>query len=138
MNDTVLLIHCSATWFMIGLIWIVQVVHYPLWVYVDGRESRPLHQKHSRSTGWLVGTVGGVEFMSAAMLLVSQQTALTVAGVTILIAIWIVTVAVQVPLHRQLESEWSEPVIARLVRGNWIRTILWSVRGLIAMTLLRQ
>lgn len=138
MNDAVLLIHSASTWFMVGVIWTVQVVHYPLWVYVDGHDFQSLHQKHTRIIGKLVGPVGAIEFISAVTLLLSQQSILTVAGTAIIIAIWIVTFAVQVPLHRRLESEWRQPVIARLVRGNWIRTILWSVRGLIALMLLRD
>ncbi|MCK6525129.1 hypothetical protein L6R49_27300, partial [Myxococcota bacterium] len=29
-STLLLLIHAAATWFMVGLIWFVQIVHYPL------------------------------------------------------------------------------------------------------------
>ena len=31
----VLLVNAAATWFLTGLIWVVQVVHYPLFSYAD-------------------------------------------------------------------------------------------------------
>jgi hypothetical protein len=34
------------------------------------------------------------------------------------------------PLHGRLDREgYSESVIGQLVRGNWIRKILWSANG---------
>ena len=33
----ILLIHTAATWYLVGLVWFVQVVHYPLFSRVGGR-----------------------------------------------------------------------------------------------------
>ena len=32
-EETVTLVHAAATWFLVGLIWIIQVVHYPLFAW---------------------------------------------------------------------------------------------------------
>lgn len=37
-----LLVHAAATWAMVGLVWFVQVVHYPLFAQVGGMSLRLL------------------------------------------------------------------------------------------------
>ena len=43
---TIFWINIASTWFMIGLIWFVQIVHYPLFVYVGSKEFRTFHENH--------------------------------------------------------------------------------------------
>jgi hypothetical protein len=51
----VLLAHLAVTLFMLGVIWFVQVVHYPLFAKV-GQEGFTLYSKaHSHLTGYVVG-----------------------------------------------------------------------------------
>lgn len=50
-----LLAHAAATWAMVGLIWFVQVVHYPLFAAVDAAESPVYARLHQRRTTWVVG-----------------------------------------------------------------------------------
>jgi hypothetical protein len=44
------------------------------------------------------------------------------------IALWLSTFLIQVPLHETLSSEWSEETIRELIHSNWIRTTLWTLR----------
>jgi len=41
------------------------------------------------------------------------------------------TALVQVPLHSRLAREHDREVARRLVTSNWVRTIAWTLRGLI-------
>jgi hypothetical protein len=51
----VLLAHLAVTLFMVGMIWFVKVVHYPLFAKV-GPEGFTLYSKaHSHLTGYAVG-----------------------------------------------------------------------------------
>lgn len=44
--ETLLYLHAGATLFMTGLIWFVQVVHYPLFLRVgEGNFQIPLHRR---------------------------------------------------------------------------------------------
>jgi hypothetical protein len=54
----------------------------------------------------------------------------------LLAAVWITTALVQVPLHRRLSAGYDEPTGRRLVRTNWVRTALWSLRGLVVALML--
>jgi hypothetical protein len=44
----------------------------------------------------------------------------------------------QVPCHRTLERGFDPAVARRLVATNWIRTVCWSLRLLVALALLRR
>jgi hypothetical protein len=57
-------------------------------------------------------------------------------GLGMLVLIWVSTFAVQVPLHAKLAREFDRVVWHRLVTTNWLRTIVWTVRGFVALLLL--
>ena len=55
------------------------------------------------------------------------------------LAVVAVTASLEAPLHAKLDREgYSEAVIRRLVRGNWIRTSLWTANGVFLLTLTFQ
>ena len=65
----ILLMQVFATLFMVGLIWFVQIVHYPLYANV-GREQFPEYEAlHNRMTTWVVGPAMLVELVTAVLLL---------------------------------------------------------------------
>ena len=61
----ILLAQVWATLFMVGLIWFVQVVHYPLFAHV-GRTQFPEYERlHNQFTTWIVGPVMLLELTTA-------------------------------------------------------------------------
>jgi len=66
--STTLLATAAATLFMTGLIWFVQVVHYPLLAEVGEREFARFHELHSRRVTWIVPPVMAVELVTALVL----------------------------------------------------------------------
>ncbi len=126
-----------ATGFMVGLIWFVQVVHYPLLAHV-GREAFPTYEaEHTRRTGYVVAPAMLVELVTAGWMLLDPPPGLPLiwpaAGAALVIAIWVATGLVQVPLHRRLSAGFSVEAHEALVRSNWVRTVLWSLRGLVVL-----
>jgi hypothetical protein len=61
---------------------------------------------------------------------------LNMVGFVVVIAIWMVTFLVQVPIHGKLSKEFDDLTVKRLVRSNWIRTFLWSVKSGISLYVL--
>jgi hypothetical protein len=57
-------------------------------------------------------------------------------GLGLVVAVWGVTFLVSVPLHAKLEHGKDDAVIRRLVATNWIRTGLWTARGVVAVWLM--
>lgn len=128
--------HAAATLSMVGVIWFVQVVHYPLFSAV-GEAGFPEYERHHvRRTGWVVGVPMCVELGTAIAALWYLGGALAWCGLGLLAVIWTSTWLWQVPAHRRLERGFDAAVHRRLVTTNWVRTGAWSVRGIIALALL--
>jgi hypothetical protein len=61
-----------------------------------------------------------------------------IAGLVAVGMIWASTVFLQVPCHNRLLSGFDLAAYQRLVSTNWIRTVLWSVRGAVLLCILWQ
>lgn len=136
-----LLIHAAATLFMTGLIWFVQIVHYPLFAEVGVAGFARYEQLHSARTTWVVAPVMLVELAAAAALLWladSQTRPLAQAGAALVAVIWLSTFFLQVPRHAQLKAGFDASAHAALVSTNWIRTVAWSARAVLALVLLAR
>ncbi len=131
-----LVANAAAAWFLTGLIWIVQVVHYPLFASV-GRDGFPAYESaHARLITLVVGPAMLLELAAAAALAFLRPAAVPAwaawAGLGLVAAIWISTFVVQVPLHAVLAGGFEPEAHARLVATNWFRTAAWSARALLA------
>jgi hypothetical protein len=132
--------HLVATWFMVGVVWMVQVVHYPLFGSVGSAGFTSYENRHTRRMGALIAVPASAEVVLALLLVLVRPDGIDiwaawVAG-TILAAIWVITLLVQVPIHRRLSERFDEGLVEALVRTNWVRTAAWTVRGIIAAMLL--
>jgi hypothetical protein len=135
-----LAIHLAATAAMGGLIWFVQLVHYPLFDAVGEDGFAAYARDHQRRTSWVVGPLMAVEGLSAIALLFvptdDLPRALPVAGLLLLAVIHASTLWLQVPRHRELAAGPSAAATRRLVASNWVRTIGWSARTVLAVVML--
>ena len=134
----VIQMHLFCTLFMTGLIWFVQVVHYPFLRFA--KESEPFVQFYRQRTGWIVLPVMLVELATAILLMASSWVTLygnyLLANLVLLLLIWGVTFVRISPMHRRLADQVDQGIINSLVTSNWIRTILWSLRSLILIQFL--
>lgn len=128
--------HAFVTLFMTGLIWFVQVVHYPLFDRVGKPDFATYEAHHTRRTGRLVGGPMILELGLTVALACSPGGTLAWCGLGLLGIIWLSTAVGQVPMHRRLERGFDQAAHRRLVRGNWVRTIGWSLRAVVAMLML--
>jgi hypothetical protein len=129
----------GATLYLVGLIWCIQVVHYPLMSFVSRDRFVDFHTRHSIRISWIVILPMILEFGIAVVLAWPGATALprwmALTGLALVLAVWISTFALQVPRHRLLASGFDTEVHRALVNSNWVRTVAWSLRGLLAMSL---
>ena len=61
---------------------------------------------------------------------------LSIVGIILLGIIWSSTIFFQIPIHNTLSSKFNENALIMLINTNWIRTICWSVRGIILLLVL--
>ncbi|MBI1338452.1 MAG: hypothetical protein GC164_16035 [Phycisphaera sp.] len=125
---------------MVGLIWFVQIVHYPLFARVGGDVFAVYEWHHTRQTTWVVAPLMLTELVSAVAIVLWPPRAvapsLAWSGLVLLAVIWLSTALLQVPCHRKLERGFDPRVARRLVSSNWVRTVAWSLRGLVALGML--
>ncbi|MFM8763975.1 MAG: hypothetical protein ACKOEZ_03935 [Spartobacteria bacterium] len=125
-------VHLLTTFAMAGLIWFVQIVHYPMMANFE-RENFAAHEKeHCDRTGWVVVPLMLGEIFTFALLLVEglHSSAFLLSGL-LLGVIWASTFFLQVPLHRTLLQGWNDKAHRQLVATNWIRTVAWSGRAVL-------
>ena len=132
----ILLLHLVSTLFMTGLIWFVQVVHYPI-ARLVGTESFGAYQRaHMQRTSWVVGPPMLLEAGSTLWLLftppVHAAPWLPVLGAALLGVVWLSTLLQQIPAHDALLAGYDAHHHRRLVGTNWVRTIGWTLRAGIA------
>lgn len=130
--DITFLFHFYCTVFMTGLIWTIQIVHYPSFGFVKEERYREFQHFHMRRITFIVGPLMLIELLTGALILFKNYQHIPfVVSVVLLALIWLNTAILNVPIHNKLLSEGDEGLFKKLVLSNWPRTILWSVRSLI-------
>jgi hypothetical protein len=139
MGPIVVWAHLAATLFLAGLIWCIQVVHYPLMDRVGAERFAEFHRRHSVRISLIVIPLMLVEAATALLLVVSVPIgvprALPALGLGLLAIVWVSTFAVQVPLHSRLARGFDPKAHRRLVNSNWLRTAAWSLRAALAIAI---
>jgi uncharacterized membrane protein len=137
---TVLVVGAAATWAMVGLIWIVQVVHYPMLAEFSAISPVTAAVDHQRRISWVVGPLMAAEGITALVLLVDRPATMGVASAwmaaSLLGVALLSTVLVQVPLHSRLAAGHDVVAARRLISTNWVRTFAWTARGVVLAAVL--
>jgi hypothetical protein len=126
------LLQFAVSWALLALIWIVQLVHYPAFEYIDPERFAAFQLHHTRSITYVVAPLMLAELGITSWLVYQNQFQLQYLLIlTIVLLIWASTFFIQVPVHNALMEGKDEGLIRRLVQTNWIRTILWSLKALL-------
>ena len=124
-------LHLVFTAAFCSLLWVVQVLVYPQFSAVGRDHFANYHAKHMQRMMPPVGVIFLGEGTTAAIsfvLLVDMQPFLQSASVLLFAFNALLTFLIFVPLHQKLQAQVSEPLLRRLVRLNWLRTICSSAR----------
>lgn len=137
---TLLLAHVAATLTMFGVIWVVQVVHYPLFAKVGAPAYAAYQAAHMRRITVVVLPAMAAELLTAAGLVWWRPLGLPAwqawTGLALVLLLWASTGLVQAPLHGRLAEGFDAVLHHRLVRTNWLRTALWTLRTLLVLWML--
>jgi hypothetical protein len=115
-----------------GLIWTIQVVHYPLFARVSREAWDGYMVEHGRRISVLVVPLMPANVIIAAALLVDDASGPAWANAALAGGVFVLTGALFAPLHGRL----TPARVPRLVRLNWIRTLAWSAQVAVAAALL--
>ncbi|MCC6137729.1 MAG: hypothetical protein IT287_03800 [Bdellovibrionaceae bacterium] len=124
-----LLLHIMTCAMMTGLIWLVQLVHYPAFAQIGDKDFLSFHMQHSQRITYIVGPTMLIELVTAVLLLLPKsESKFFWFNLTGVVLIWMSTALLSIPLHNTLATGKDLLIINKLVLTNWPRTILWSVR----------
>ena len=137
-GEHILLIHLFTTFALFGLIWTIQLVHYPFFQQIEPEQFKEILLKHGKRITPLVAPLMVIELGTAIYLVIYAVSHFNyhLAGLVLVIMIWLSTFFIQVPLHSALIQKHNREKIRRLIGTNWIRTILWSVKSVIGLMML--
>lgn len=134
------IVHMAATWFMVGLIWTIHFVHYPLFAYVGPNEYVAFQAEHVLRIGTLLAIPWAVEGISLLALVaiawrakVRQLLLATLTGAVAMAVILVISGFFSAPAHEKLADGFDAGVHAGLMRADLVRTMAWTVRGGVAI-----
>ena len=137
-----LLLNFAAAAYLTGLIWTVQLVHYPSFGLVPKAAWAAFHAAHTRRMSYVVLAPMVLELGLAIGLAWAGRRLLPGAAgwwsLGLVGLAWAVTFFISVPFHNRLAQGFDYIAIDGLTRTNWLRTLAWTVRmGLLGWLLAR-
>lgn len=133
--NLLIVVNAVATWMMVGVIWFVQVVHYPLLATVAPESAREVAVEHQARTSRVVMLPMAAEGFTSLWLMFDRpptvQWWLAWAGGTCVAVALASTVLLSVPRHSRMATEPTAAVSRQLVVTNWPRTIAWTAHGVV-------
>jgi len=135
----IVVVHALSTWFMVGMIWTIHVVHYPLFEFVGNDTYQTFQAKHVDLIGRLLiapWLIEGLSALSLVLCLSGNLRKLALVGAVLMLAIMALSAFVSAPAHGALSDGFDLSTHSDLMLGNLIRSILWTARGCVAAALL--
>jgi hypothetical protein len=135
---SILLFHTILILYVLGEIWFVQIVVYPLFAKVGKEEYVTYHKFYTSKIPLPVIIPGFISFFLPIALIFLRPDSvplwLALANVVCGMVGLVVTVSLEIPRHNRLEQGGKqERVIQELIRYNWPRTL--SITGSAVFTL---
>ncbi len=122
---------CALT----GLIWTIQVVHYPLFARVGEAEWRAYEREHQRRITLVVAPLMLANVGLALALVLDAATALRWVNLALAGGVFAATLLVYSPQHGRLGTGYDRAAIDHLVALNRWRTAAWTAQALVALAL---
>ncbi|MGF1668926.1 MAG: hypothetical protein ACFCU6_00655 [Balneolaceae bacterium] len=134
----ILIGNISVSFILTGIIWVIQIVHYPSFHYTGEKNFSVYHQFHTQRISLLVVPLMLIELITSVVLTLFEKlpALLTYSSLACVLLIWTVTFLLQVPVHNKLSAGYNKQQVNKLVAGNWFRTILWSLKAILGIMLL--
>ncbi|NBW92355.1 MAG: hypothetical protein EBR53_07875 [Actinobacteria bacterium] len=132
--------HLSATLFMVGLIWTIHYVHYPLFAKVGEQTYVDFQTAHVERIGkllllpWLTEGVTLIAILALAFLGTHKALRIpTLINGAAMAVVLVISGFWSAPAHGKLADGFDKAVHDQLMTANLIRTLAWSVCGICAI-----
>ena len=131
----ILFINIFSAFFATGLIWTIQLVHYPSMRFVSRDKFELFHSFHQLRISIIAMPLMAIELITSIILFMqnieNESSLIFKINLIIVTLIWFSTFFIQVPLHQKLSKGKKNSLIDKLVLTNWFRTVLWTLRSIL-------
>ena len=123
-------LHLISTSMMVAIIWIVQILHYPTFLFIDKERYTEFQQFHMNKISYIIVPLMLVELITGLSILFTVENIQFsfYVSLSLLILIWLITGLFFTKFHSELSKKFNYNTILRLIRLNWIRTVFWTIR----------
>lgn len=136
----IFLLNLVLAFIAVGLIWTIQLVHYPTMRFIPKERFVEYHNFHSIRISFLAIPLMVTELGTSLILFYQNYNnaiqTIFLINLVIVALIWLSTFLIQVPLHNALSKEKQSEKLSKLICTNWIRTILWTARSILMILFL--
>jgi hypothetical protein len=131
MDKLILIIQLLCCFSLFGLIWTIQLVHYPAYIYVKEEEFSDFSFMHNEKISFFVAPLMIIDLFSGAILMLVHTDIFSIINFIGILCTWLFTFLLSVPCHKRLLKEKDVSVIKKLIITNWPRTLTWTLRGIL-------
>ena len=119
---------------LLVLIWIVQRIVYPGFLYYNTKDLINWHRTYTSRFTFIVMPLMLGQLGISIYQLITEIDLYTVMSLIIIILIWLSTFLQFVPIHTEIsKGKVNQNMLDSLVKKNWIRTFLWTALFLYSM-----
>ena len=118
---------------LVVLIWLVQLIIYPSFNYLERPKLLSWHGKYSmRISLVVIPLMLGQLFITIFQLMNGSLIIYLIA--ILVLSVWLITFLYFVPAHGKISrNEIDDRILDRLVTVNWWRTVIWSAIFILAL-----
>ena len=133
--ELLLKVNLLSTSVMVGVIWVIQLLHYPSFHFINDQKYIEFQHFHMQRISFIVVPVMLIELASALLLAYFFESSLTIILLALVLGIWAITFIFFTNMHQKLTDGYNHSIVDRLVQINWSRTALWSLRLIILLSI---
>ena len=133
--DLLLKVNFISTSIMVGVIWVIQLLHYPSFHFIGDQKYIEFQHFHMQRISIIVIPAMLTELASALLLAYFFESSLTIILLALVIGNWAITLIFFTNMHQKLTDGYDHSIVNRLVQINWSRTALWSLRLIILLSI---
>ena len=134
--DSVYIIYLNVLFnvYLIAISIIIQFIVYPSFNKI--LESFPeYHCSYKKKIFWIVGPVMILEILTSLLMILNEFDIYIIPGLIVLL-LWMLTFIYIVPLHNQLSKQFQANKHIKLLKLNFVRTILWALKFFVLIIIL--
>ena len=134
-SEAILIYHIAFCSIMVGVIWLIQLVHYPAFHFIEKSKYVLFQKFHMERISVIVIPAMSLELLSGVLIFIYRPKGIDyfLISMIILFTIWVITAAYFARSHQTLLNGYNKRKVVSLVKMNWIRTFLWTLRLVILM-----